>query len=85
MGERHKRERGKAEEDLGGYGCGMCDESGHESGALMTVQKQQYLHTPPASLHFTLWKQGTHSQDCTTQYRKQCHLSHTCPVEVHSV
>lgn len=53
MGERHKRERGKAEEDLGGYDCGMCDESGHESGALMTVQKQQYfkLHQPPCILH----------------------------------
>ncbi len=58
---RQVRKGRRAEEEQGGYVCGMCDEQGHESGAGETMQNNN-LHTltAPISPHFTteLWKCG---------------------------
>ncbi len=51
---RQVRKGRRAEEEQGGYVCGMCDEQGHESGAGETMQNNN-LHTltAPISPHFT--------------------------------
>lgn len=76
VGQVRKGRRG--EEEQGGYGCGMCDEQGHESGAGETMQNNN-LHTLHQCLLVSHLKCGE-QRDAHTHTLPRLGLSTEIPV-----